>query len=227
MDNTFVDSLVQDSEFLVPSKDVSRFLFARFEDSKNLHVTIHVQRDARAEIFFADFSSGACEIHFEILLEEEGASADFQGAFLSKGTSKKSVSVDCMHLAPRTSGLVENYGVVQDNGKLFFLGKSDIPPGSFASSTRQSAKIIVFDRGCIAKASPVLCIDENDVKASHAAVVGKLNEDHIYYLLSRGLSLQEARRLISMGYLLPIAAHFGDGLKERIVQAIEGDVNHD
>ena len=79
----------------------------------------------------------------------------------------------------------------------------------------------MFDERCVAQASPILCIDENDVQASHAAVVGKLNEEHIYYLLSRGLSLADARRLISLGYLKPIEAFFEGETRNRIEEAIE------
>ena len=227
MDNTFVDALVQDSEFLVDSREDSRLLFARFSDSGDLNITVHVRKNSHVEIAFADFALGTSNMEFHILLEEEGASASFHGAFFASGNDKKSVSADCIHLAPHTTGLVENYGIVQDAAKLFFLGKSDIRSGSFSSSTRQSAKIIVFDEGCVAKASPVLCIDENDVTASHAAVVGKLNEEHLYYLLSRGLSLKEARHLISVGYLKPIAQYFDMDLKAKIEAAIEGDIAHD
>ena len=73
----------------------------------------------------------------------------------------------------------------------------------------------------VVEAMDALCIDENDVQASHAAVVGKLNEEHIYYLLSRGLSLADARRLISLGYLKPIEAFFEGDTRTRIEEAIE------
>ena len=66
-----------------------------------------------------------------------------------------------------------------------------------------------------------MCIDENDVEASHAAVVGKINEEHIFYLCSRGLGEEEAKRLITLGYLNPIIAYFDDQrIKEDIANAI-------
>ncbi len=93
------------------------------------------------------------------------------------------------------------------------------------SKTRQEAKIIVFDEKCRGKASPVLNISENDVEASHGAAVGKLNEMHLFYLMSRGLSKEEAKRLITLGYLKPIENRFEeDTIKERINQAIEGGI---
>ncbi|MBR4811819.1 MAG: SufD family Fe-S cluster assembly protein [Bacilli bacterium] len=83
--------------------------------------------------------------------------------------------------------------------------------------------MIVFDPKSDGIASPALVIDDNDVSASHAAVVGRLNEEHLYYLQSRGVSLEEAKRLIASGYLRPIEAGFADeNVKNRIDSIIEG-----
>jgi Fe-S cluster assembly protein SufD len=68
----------------------------------------------------------------------------------------------------------------------------------------------------------VLNIDENEVKASHAATVGKLNESHLFYLMSRGLTKEEARRLVTLGYLKPIVSYFEGDVKDEIDRAIEG-----
>lgn len=63
---------------------------------------------------------------------------------------------------------------------------------------------MVFDKECIAKANPYLFIDEYDVKASHAAGVGRMDEEHLFYLQSRGMTKNDAMRLITYGYLIPV-----------------------
>ena len=120
---------------------------------------------------------------------------------------------------------MENYGVCEDSSNLSFLGSSKIIKGAHNSATHQSAKIMVFDKNCVAKASPTLCIDENDVQASHAAVVGRINEDHIFYLTSRGIEEKEAKKLITLGYLMPILSHFNnqktiDDIKKNIERRV-------
>ena len=62
------------------------------------------------------------------------------------------------------------------------------------------------------------------MSASHAAIVGKLNEDHMFYLMSRGLDSKEARRLITLGYLKPIETYFDEADRSRIDEAIEGGI---
>jgi Fe-S cluster assembly protein SufD len=115
-----------------------------------------------------------------------------------------------------------NYGVARNSSRLIFSGANEIVRGAKFSKTKQNAKIIVFDQWAIAKADPRLNIDENEVEASHAAVVGKLSDDHLFYLMSRGLNLNEAKKLITYGYLLPITNYFHDEeAKERIAKIIE------
>ena len=92
---------------------------------------------------------------------------------------------------------MDNYGVTKDHSELVFDGVGKIDKGMSQSSSHQTSKIIVFDPTCKAKANPYLYIDEYDVKASHAAGVGKMDEDHLFYLESRGLSKNAAMKLIT------------------------------
>jgi Fe-S cluster assembly protein SufD len=102
-------------------------------------------------------------------------------------------------------GLMSNYGIAEDTSKLVFAGVSEIQKGAKKTHTpAKSPKIIVFDPKADALASPILKIGENDVEASHAAVVGRLSEEHLFYLESRGVDEAMAKRLITLGYLKPI-----------------------
>ena len=75
----------------------------------------------------------------------------------------------------------------------------------------------MFSKG----SSPILKIDENEVQASHGAVVGQLNSDHMFYLMSRGLTKEEARMIITLGYLKPISVNFSQDIQDKIEQAIK------
>ena len=106
---------------------------------------------------------------------------------------------------------------------MMFLGTSHILKDSIKSKTQQNAKIMVFDEASNAIAKPILKIDENDIEASHAAVVGKINDEHLFYLTSRGISETEAKELITFGYLKPILLGFKEEqVKEHISSLIEG-----
>ena len=82
---------------------------------------------------------------------------------------------------------------------------------------------MVFDKASNAIAKPILKIDENDIEASHAAVVGKINDEHLFYLTSRGVDEMAAKQLITYGYLKPILNGFKEEqIREHISSLIEG-----
>lgn len=189
---------------------------------KNLNFVINLKNNAILEGYFAEFSVDNLHISGEINLLNEGAQAVVKLASLSANNDNKNISISVNHLSQKTYGKVDNYGVCKDNGKLLFAGTSYILNKSIKSKTEQNAKIMVFDEASNATAKPILKIDENDVEASHAAVVGKINDEHLFYLTSRGLSENEAKELITFGYLKPILAGFKDDhTREYISSLIE------
>lgn len=172
-------------------------------------------------VVFADFSNGNIDLTSNVNLIEEGASCEWHLATLANQSFKKNFDVSFNHLVGHTTALMDNYGVARDKSRVIFTGENRIQNGAKKSVTNQIAKIIVFDKESNGVASPRLCIDENDVQASHSAVVGQLNSDHMFYLMSRGLSKDEARELITRGYLQPISKYFSDENKEKIENAIK------
>ena len=110
-----------------------------------------------------------------------------------------------------------------DDSFIKINGVSHIKENAIKSEAHQKVKCLLFDEKSRAIANPILKIDCDDIIASHACAIGSLNNDHIFYLLSRGLSLEEARRLIIMGYLLPIKDYFDEEDKNKIVNYVEGD----
>lgn len=189
---------------------------------EKLNFVINLKNDAILEGYFAEFSEDNLQINGEINLLNENAKAVVKLASLSANKDDKNISISINHLASKTYGRIDNYGVCKDNGKLSFAGTSHIFEKSIKSKTQQNAKIMVFDEASNAIAKPILKIDENDIEASHGAVVGKINDDHLFYLTSRGLSEAEAKELITFGYLKPILAGFNDShTREYISSLIE------
>ena len=119
---------------------------------------------------------------------------------------------------------MKNYGVLLDGGTLIFSGNSTIYEDVKGAETHQTARIIVFDPDGKAEANPNLNIYHNDViAASHAATVGKVNDEHLYYLGSRGLDEFDAKKLITKGYLQPIIELIDDDtLKDKLLHDLEG-----
>ena len=194
---------------------------ANFSNNENVKISAKIGKDSTLAVIFADFSQSNISFKSEVNLIEEGANCSWHLATLSNAKFNKKFDVSFKHLAPHTVALMDNYGVAKDESNIVFTGCNHILNGAKNAITRQNAKIIVFDEKANGTASPILKIDENEVQASHGAVVGQLNSDHMFYLMSRGLSKEEARMVITLGYLKPISINFSEDIQQKIEQAIK------
>lgn len=185
-------------------------------------ITANVGKNSKITTYFADFTIERNHLEATINLNEDNAECEWHLASLSSQTDDKQIAVSMYHNHSNTHGRIDNYGVCKENSKLVFSGISHILKGSHQSTSHQNAKIVVFDNECKAIAKPILKIDENDIEASHAAVVGKVSDEHIFYLTSRGLSVDEAKLLITLGYLKPILKGFNEEVQNEINTLIEG-----
>ena len=194
---------------------------ANFKENANIKIYGKVRKNAGISVVFADFSKDFTRISSQIDLAEEGANCDWHLATLANKKDDKTFDISFKHLVGKTTSVMDNYGVARDDSKIVFSGVSHITEGAKKSNAKQNAKIIVFDKNSQGVASPILKIDENEVQASHGAVVGQLNSDHMFYLLSRGLTREDARSLITLGYLKPVASQFSDEVQLKIENAIK------
>ncbi len=193
--------------------------------AKSFKISANVGQNSKIEAYFADFIPDQVKGDVSINLSKDNARCDWHLASLADTSSKKEFDVSIFHNSTNTVSHLDNYGVVRDNGKLVFSGICKIEHGSHGSKAHQNAKIMVFDKLSDGVAKPILKIDDNDIEASHAAVVGKINDEHIFYLTSRGLTVDEAKRIITLGYLKPILNGFSDiEVKEEIEKIIEGNM---
>ena len=192
-----------------------------FEAANDVKISAKVKKNASFEVIFADFSNSNVNVKSLVDLVEEGASCDWKLATLSNSNFSKRFDVSFTHHVGHTIASMDNYGVARGKSEIVFSGINHIKEHAKQSTTKQNAKIIVFDKEARGTASPILKIDENDVVASHGAIVGQLNEDHMFYLMSRGLNKEEARELITLGYLKPISVHFSEKVQIEIENAIK------
>lgn len=189
--------------------------------ARDVKITANIEDNGELSAVMADFANGTSIVDVAINLKGKNAKGVWRLSALSSQNDNKKYYVHINHESLNTYGLMDNYGVARNSSRLVFSGANDIVRGAKQSKTRQNAKIIVFDEGAVAKADPRLNINENEVEASHAAVVGKLSDEHLFYLMSRGLNLNEAKRLITLGYLMPIAEYFNLETKSHIAKMIE------
>lgn len=220
----FLSGLSDDNVINFDLEDHTTLVLSILADKpvRNLNLTANLGKNAEIVVYFADFAVEENIANVVINLNGENAKATWHLASLSSDKDNKHISVSVFHNSPLTFARVDNYGVSKGESKLVFSGTSHILKGSIKSKTSQNAKIMVFDPKSDAIAKPILKIDENDIEANHAAAVGKISDEHLFYLTSRGLSIEEAKLIITLGYLKPIFKGFDEDKVEYMNELIGG-----
>ena len=209
-------------KFILKNNAFLKLNFLSLTQSACGNYLFDLEESSNAFVAMADLVKGNVDFNAIFNLLGDNANSEWHLASLGADNDKKVFNINFNHVAKNTTGVMSNYGVVEDESMMHFKGISHIKNGSIKSKTHQSAKIMVFDPKCHAKANPILKIDENDIEASHAAIVGKVNDEHMFYLCSRGISENDAKQLITLGYLKPIANYFEDQkYVQEIVDGIE------
>lgn len=206
------DASIHRSTFVRQDTSVTRYVNIDTASQAKVHVkdTVEVKKNGHIKCAYVDFSNAHTKADFQYDLVGEHAQAKIRIGVLSKKEENKEYQIHLRHLAPNTIGHMDNYGVVKDTAKLIIDGIGTITQGNYQSDNHQVNKILVFNKNCQAKANPYLYIDEYDVKASHGASVGKVDDEQLYYLQSRGLKKEEALHLITYGYFIPVLEFITD-----------------
>ncbi len=152
-------------------------------------------------------------------LNGEGASADVGGAAYIQSESEQLYQSHIHCHKPHEICRVHNHGGVENHGKGTFISVSNIDKGAHGTAAREDNRFMTLGKEAKAYADPTLLIDEYDVKASHAATVGQVDEEALFYLKSRGLNDSQAARLMTAGFLTPLFDRISiPALKERLLQ---------
>ena len=126
------------------------------------------------------------------------------------------------HLYKDTTSNLINYAICKDNSELNINSNGIIKKGCAKSKLSQKSKGIILDLKSAISANPLLQIDEYDVEANHGASIGAIDDDDLYYLMSRGLTKSQSEQLIVTGYMNPIISKINDDLiKNYISNLIE------
>lgn len=186
--------------------------------------TFHVYQDASLQTGYFGLEDKESSVHATYLLKETGAHAHVLTTTLAK--VHKQMHVTCLHEVAHTTSFIENYGICFSEGFYDVEASGSIVKGAKGSKSHQSTRVLTLGAKEHVKVTPLLLIDENDVEASHACSIGEMNEDHLYYLETRGLNKQQALGLLTLSYVLPILQLVEEGseIYEWMRQEIENKV---
>ncbi|MCG0239007.1 MAG: SufD family Fe-S cluster assembly protein [Firmicutes bacterium] len=166
-----------------------------------------VGRDARVNWLLAEFGGELVRSEQYTALDQEGGEGNLKVLFFGSGNQHIDIVAEDLHYPTgrRTVGDIVGRGVLQDQARVVFRGKGHIMRGAKGSTCFLRENALMLNRGCRADSIPSLFIDDDQVeRAGHAATSGKVDEDELFYLMSRGLTRKQATRLIVEGFFKPI-----------------------
>lgn len=158
--------------------------------------------------------SGSFEVVYE--LAEEGAELDLTGVYACCGEQKVDFRITVRHLC---AGCVSHQlfkGLAEDEARVKFEGLVYVAAGAEKTEALQENHSLLLSENAFVQSSPQLEIYADDVVCSHGATVGSLDENEQFYMRSRGISLEEARRLQILSFLSPVL----EGLPEKKIITI-------
>src|SRR3990167_4301489 len=124
----------------------------------------------------------------EVVLAGENAEVEIVGLVIGKGSEEKSLEAYITHAAPNTRSNVNVRAVLRGKAKFDFRGNVRIEKGAKGADAYLRSDSLLFDDAKMGDDTPALEILEPDVKAGHAATIGKVDEQMLFYLMTRGLS---------------------------------------
>ncbi|MBZ5969216.1 Fe-S cluster assembly protein SufD [Leuconostoc gasicomitatum] len=148
-----------------------------------------------------EFNDGNVVMRVASQLNGEGATshANVIGLTIKKQTQGLVTTV--LNKGRHTVGHIFQRGVILNRSTLVFNGIGQIIKGAKGSDAQQESRVLMLSRRARGDANPLLLIDENDVTAGHAASVGRVDDEQMYYLMSRGISERVARKLVIRGFM--------------------------
>jgi Fe-S cluster assembly protein SufD len=157
-------------------------------------------RDARITSLNLALGSDVSRVDLQCRLEKPGAHVDMLGLYIAEGTQHIDNQTLQDHIAPHASSNLLFKGALRDAGRSVFRGMIRVHPKAQRTDAYQTNRNLLLSADARADSLPNLEIGADDVRCSHAATIGHLDEEEIFYLLSRGIPKPEAMRLVVFGF---------------------------
>ena len=220
--NLQVYHVLEDSTFNVAPRLNAQLLFANYQGSK-LDITVNDNSTLKVVYFTNCYDdnhfkiqvlenttlyvdvillNGNTDFNLEIDVDGSNAFVDVKTLSLAKN-NEKNINIKINHNAIESKSSVTNYGISFENGTNRFTTIGKIHKNMKNSDVRQITRGLLLSPTGVCLAEPILLIDYYDVKAYHGATIGKISDDDLFYLMSRGLSKEEAFMLIINGLVEP------------------------
>jgi Fe-S cluster assembly protein SufB len=161
----------------------------------------HAHENARVEWIDANTGSRITMKYPSIYLRGRGATADIISVAVAGNGQHQDTGAKAVHLAPDTKSRIVSKSVSKDGGRATYRGQVKVAPGATNAVASVRCDALMLDDISRSDTYPYIDIQEDDTTLTHEATVGKISADQIFYLMSRGLTENEAQNMVVQGFL--------------------------
>lgn len=188
------------------------------EESKvRLGVSVQAEEDAKVEIFRAVMGGGAAALGVRAALSKPRAEFTLHTVYFASGKQKLDFNDIAEHTAGHTASELYTAGVLSGQSEKTLRGTIDFRPGASGAVGHESEDVLLLGNEVINKCVPLILCGEENVEGQHAASSGRPDERQLYYLTTRGLSREEATRLLIRGRFAPVLDRIPDETVRRLL----------
>jgi Fe-S cluster assembly protein SufD len=158
----------------------------------------------------------------ETVLKGDNSETEKLAVWYPTGEQHNDISMHAFHYGENTRCQMDSRAVIDDEARSVYEGLQHVGDRADETQSFQDESVLMLSDKCEVDASPKLMINDPNVEASHAASAGNLPEKELHYLESRGLTEDQARRLIVKGYFEPVMEEISlPELKESIREEVQ------
>jgi Fe-S cluster assembly protein SufD len=179
------------------------------EPDDAIHVgRVLVEQGAGSRLVGTSFATGAsiARLAVDVVLGGDGASVDLAGLYAPRGSARHDTVVSIDHAASRATSSQVFRGAVADRAHGSFSGHVVVRPGTVATTAHQLNRNLLLAPTAQADSRPWLEIFADDVRCDHGSATGRLDEDALFYLRSRGIPLARARSMLVEAFVREVTA---------------------
>ena len=192
------------------------------EENVARRIKISVGKSARVEFISADLGRGDYSADVEIDLRGDNSVADFEAVYFGDGKRKLDFNYVIRQRGKKTQATMNVRGALTEQSNKIFRGTLDFQRGAKGSTGRELEEVIILSSGTRNRSVPLMLAAEDEVDGHHAVTVGRLDDEKIFYLMSRGLDKSEAERLIVEAAFNPVIEKISDkNLRDKLLENLQ------
>lgn len=194
-----------------------QIIIDRFDEPES---QIVLTKDSLLTIFLLP-RPGKLDKKLTVFLKGDGSRVEILGAFVGRNEEKSEIIVNVIHQGLGTSAYTHVRAVLFEGCHSYFSGLIRIEKGANKTISLLENRVLILGEKARSESVPSLEIEADDVKASHASTTGNLDENQLFYLLSRGIGKNTATRMLIEGFFEPVLNRVGS---EKAAAEIRGEI---